>query len=470
MTSTRRNLMLGSAAAAAAAAAAAGLAGSRAIAAPADPWAQARAILARIRPPRIPRRDFPITAFGARPGGMNNREAFRRAVQAAHAAGGGRVVVPPGEWLTGAIALKSRVELHVARGARLKFSRDPADYLPLVLTRHEGLELMNYSPFIYAYGQSDIAVTGEGVLDGQADAEHWWSWARRGEPGSINASAVYAPGDRKRLDEMAEAGVPVAQRVFGAGHTIRPVFIQPYRCRNVLVEGLSIVASPMWEVNPVECTNVIVRGLKISSLGPNNDGCDPESCRDVLIEDCAFATGDDCIAIKSGRNADGRRLKVPTENVIIRRCLFNDGHGGMTLGSEITGGVRNVFVEDCRMDSPRLDIALRFKNNAMRGGVLENIYIRNVQVGQVARAVIAIDYNYQEGPNGPYRPVFNNLIVERVTAGRSGRALDLQGFANAPIRNVTLRDCDFGQTAQPDIVRHVEGLKLIRVRENGRTV
>lgn len=424
-------------------------------------WAQADAILARIRPPSIPRRDFPITRYGGRPGGEADcTRAIAAAVAAAARAGGGRVVVPPGVWLTGAVHLKSRVELHVAKGATLKFSREPSAYLPAVLTRYEGVELINYSPFIYALGQHDIALTGAGTLDGQADADHWWNWARRKPPGVAD--------DRRRLTEMAERGAPVEQRVFGAGSTIRPQFVQPYRCRNVLVEGLTIVGSPMWEIHPVECVNVIIRGLKIRSHGPNNDGCDPESCRDVLIENCVFDTGDDCIAIKSGRNADGRRLNRPTENVIIRDCQMMDGHGGVTLGSEVTGGVRNVFVERCKMDSPRLDIAIRFKNNAMRGGTLENIHVRDIAVGQVAKAVIAIDYNYQEGAKGPFVPVFRNLVIERLVSGRSPRALDLQGFPHAPIRGVTLRDCAFDGVGGPDIVKHVEGLTFDNVHINGQ--
>ena len=426
-----------------------------------DAWQEADAILARIKPPTIPRRDFPITRFGAKPGGEADcAKAIAAAVAAASKAGGGRVVVPVGVWLTGAVHLKSRVELHVAKGATLKFSRDPAAYLPAVLTRHEGVELINYSPFIYALDQHDIALTGEGTLDGQADADYWWNWVKRKPPGVVD--------DRKRLTEMAEKGVPVEQRVFGAGTTIRPMFVQPYRCRNVLIEGLTIVGSPMWEIHPVACENVIVRGLKIHSHGPNNDGCDPESCRDVLIEKCVFDTGDDCIAIKSGRNADGRRLNRPTENVIIRDCEMKDGHGGVTLGSEITGGVRNVFVERCRMDSPRLDIAIRFKNNAMRGGTLENIHVRDLVVGQVAKAVITIDYNYQEGANGPFTPVFRNLVVERLVSGKSSRALDLQGFPAAPIRGVTLKDCVFDGVAQPDIIKHVESLTFENVRINGQ--
>lgn len=448
---TRRTLM--------AAATAVGLAPPLVAQAAADPWDEARAILRRIKPPSIPRRDIPITRFGA-VAGADCTTAIAQAIAAASRAGGGRVVVPAGEWRTGAIRLKSRVELHVVKGATLKFSRDPSAYLPAVLTRHEGIELINYAPFIYALDEHDIALTGQGTLDGQADADHWWNWSRRGAAGQIS--------DRQRLGEMGEAGTPVAQRVFGAGHTIRPNFVQPYRCRNVLIEGLTIVASPMWEIHPVECVNVIVRGLQIHSHGPNNDGCDPESCRDVLIEDCVFDTGDDCIAVKSGRNAEGRRLNIPNENIIIRKCRMMDGHGGVTLGSEITAGVRNVFVEQCTMDSPKLDIALRFKNNAMRGGTLENIHVRRIAVGQVAHAVIAIDYNYGEGANGSFTPVFRNLVVEKLWSGKSERVLDLQGYAEAPIEGVTLRDCVFENAAKPDVISHVHGLKFERVVVNGK--
>jgi polygalacturonase len=422
-------------------------------------WAEADAILARIKAPAIPRRDFAIAAFGARPGG-DCTAAIASAIEAAHGAGGGRVVVPSGVWLTGAIHLRSRVELHVAKGATLRFSRDPNAYLPVVLTRHEGIELMNYSPFIYAYGEEDIALTGEGTLDGHGDAEHWWNWARRAPAGAVS--------DRARLAEMGEQGIPVDQRIFGAGKTIRPNFVQPYRCRNVLIEGLTVIASPMWEIHPVECANIIVRGLTINSHGPNNDGCDPESCRDVLIEDCVFDTGDDCIAIKSGRNAEGRRLKVPTENVVIRNCRMKDGHGGVTLGSEITAGVRNVFVENCTLDSPNLDNALRFKNNAMRGGALENIYFRRITVGEVAGAVINVDYSYQEGSNGPYTPVFRNMVVEGLTSRKSKRALNLQGYANAPLRDIKLVDCAFDNSGEVGSLRHVTGLRAERVTMNGQ--
>jgi polygalacturonase len=226
----------------------------------------------------------------------------------------------------------------------------------------------------------------------------------------------------------------------------------------------------MWEIHPVLSTNVTVRGVRISSHGPNNDGCDPESCTDVLIKDCYFDTGDDCIAIKSGRNADGRRLKAPSQNIVVQGCEMKDGHGGVTIGSEISGGVRNVFAENCRMDSPNLDHALRVKNNAMRGGLLENFYFRNINIGQVAHAAITIDFNYEEGEKGKFTPVMRNFVVSDLRSGKSKFALDVQGFKNAPIYDLRLQNCTFDKVESPSIVKNVENLVLENVRLNGKVV
>lgn len=436
----------------------------------ADAWAQVPQILKRIKPPRFAKRDFLITKFGAEAGGKSDStEAIRKAIEACSKAGGGRVVVPAGTFLTGAIHLKSNVNLHVSDGATLKFSQNPKDYLPLVFSRWEGMELMNYSPFIYAFEQKNIAVTGGGTLDGQGDNTHWWPWKGQERYGWKRGDADQKKA-RKSLEEMTERGLPVAERIFGEGHYLRPQFIQPYRCTNVLIEGVTIKNSPMWEINPVLCTNVIVRKVNIATHGPNNDGCDPESCTDVLIEDCLFDTGDDCIAIKSGRNADGRRLGVPSQNIIIRNCTMKEGHGGITVGSEISGGVRNVFAENCRLDSPNLDHALRVKNNRMRGGLLENLYFRNIQVGQVAHAVITIDFNYEEGERGKHTPVVRNFVVENLKSGRSKYALDVQGFGSAPIYGLRLKDCTFENVERGSVASNLKDTALENVRVNGKII
>jgi polygalacturonase len=267
---------------------------------------------------------------------------------------------------------------------------------------------------------------------------------------------------------MSERGVPVGDRVFGEGSYLRPNFIQPYRCQNVLIEGVSIINAPMWHIHPVLCTNVTIRGLTIRSHGRNNDGCNPESCRDVLIEQCVFDTGDDCIALKSGRNADGRRLHTPIENVVIRECEMRDGRSGIAIGSEISGGARNIFVERCRMTSPQLNRVLRFKTNAARGGTIEHVAIRDITVGQVADAIVAADFLYEEGDNGAFTPILRDVDISRVTSQQSKYAFYVRGFARSPVTDIRVSDCTFDGVERADVFEAVRDLVLSNVRVNGQ--
>ena len=431
-------------------------------------WDRVPDILPRIAPPTFPDRTFDITTFGARDNGTADAtEAIRRAVAACAAAGGGRVLVPAGRFLTGPIHLASRVNLHLDDDATLVFVTDPQAYLPLVLTRFEGMELWNYSPLIYAIDATGVAVTGGGTLDGQADVDHWWPWkgawkdvpARPGQPTQLPA--------RQRLADMVEAGVPVSDRIFGDGAYLRSSFIQPYRCQNVLVEGVTIINSPMWEIHPVLCRNVTVRDVHIRTHGPNNDGCNPESSRDVLIERCTFDTGDDCIALKSGRNAEGRRLARPAEDVVIRDCVMRDGHGGVVIGSEASGGARHIFAERCRMDSPQLDRALRFKTNSVRGGIIEHVYLRDITVGQVAEAVVTADFFYEEGDSGAFPPMLRDVELRNVTSQKSRYGLLLRGYAHAPITDVRVIDCRFDGVTDGDRIEAVRDLAFTNTRVNG---
>jgi len=414
-------------------------------------------ILQRIVPPQFPARDFDITQSGAVGDGTKDcTVALAQAIDACAAAGGGRVVVPAGIFLTGAIHLKSNVELHLAAtNSILKFSTDPNAYLPAVFTRFEGIECYNYSPLIFALGQKNVAITGAGTLDGQADDSTWLAWKGRKGGGAGTQTAA-----RKRLDDMNNQNAPVAQRRFGNGDFLRPDFIQFQRCENVLIAGVKIRRSPMWEIHPLLCTNVTVRGVDIFSHGANNDGCDPESCRDVLIEKCIFDTGDDCIAIKSGRNNDGRRVGIPSVNLVIRDCTMRDGHAGTAIGSEISGSCSNVFVENCEMSSPNLVCALRLKSNAMRGGVLQNIFMRNVNVGLVKDSVLQIDFLYEEGAQGVFNPVARNVVLENITVAQTPRVLNVRGFPAATIRGVRIYNSTFKQVKKPDVVLNAD-VKLV---------
>jgi polygalacturonase len=428
---------------------------------------EADAIAARVRPPRFPDRAFPITGYGAAGDGRTDcTAAIARAVADCHAAGGGRVTVDEGTYATGAIRLRSGVDLHLRAGATLAFSRDPAAYLPPVLTRFQGVETYGYSPLIYAHGEQNIAVTGAGVLDGRADEDHWWTWSGQEEFG-------WRPGmpcqedDWPALWRQAERGDRVEDRVYAEGSHFRPNFLETYRCRNVLIEGVTFLRSPMWVMHPVLCENVLVQDVTVDSIGPNNDGCDPESCRDVVIRRCTFNAGDDCIAIKSGREADGRRVNVPSENILIEDCVMEHRYGAITLGSDMTGGIRNVFARRCRIGGPGLYFGLYIKTNSVRGGFAENIQLDDVTVTHLTKEFLTCDFYRGEGDTGGYPPRVTDIGVRRVTVDSARRAVLAHGYPHAPIRDLRLAGCAFGELAEEDRIENVEGLVLDEVTRPG---
>jgi polygalacturonase len=426
-----------------------------------DPWQQADEIVARIVAPKFPARRFRITDFGAVNDGKTlATAAFRDAIAACHTAGGGLVEVPPGAYLTGAIHLRSNVNLHLLEDAVIRFSTQPEHYLPAVFTRFEGVEYFGYSPLIYAYKQQNIAVTGRGILDGQASEATWWDWAKRARSAEAGAKS-----SRDALFESGEAGVDVALRRFSAGHFLRPPLFQAYRCRNVLIEDVTVHRSPFWLLHPVLSESVTVRGVHLHSKGPNSDGCDPESCRDVLIENCVFDTGDDCIAIKSGRNNDGRRLAVPAENIVIRNCHMQAGHGGVVVGSEVSGGVRNVYADNNVMSSPDLERGIRIKTNAVRGGVVENIYVRSTTIGEVQEAIV-VDFYYEEGEAGKYDPVVRNIEIRDMICQHAKKAFSIRGFGRAPIRDLRLIRVVIKRADEIGPIEHVDRLDLDAVTIN----
>ncbi len=433
------------------------VAGKAAVQAASRAWNQVPEILKRIVPPHFPARDFVITNYGAVGDGKTDcTKAFGEAIAACNKAGGGRVVVPPGTFLTGAIHLKSNVNLHLAKGATIKFSTDPQKFLPVVFTRYESTEVINYSPFIYAFEQENIAITGQGVLDGQGSASVWYKWKTEGVQ------------DAKRLVEMGDNGIPVEKRVFGGGHHLRPNFVQPVRCRNVLIEGVRIVDSPMWVLNPLYCTNVTIRGVTVDTAGPNTDGCDPESSVNVLIKDCSFSDGDDCIAIKSGRDVDGRRVGIPCQNVVIQNCVFKNGHGGVTAGSETSGGIKNVFAEHCHFDSPNLDMAMRLKTGMTRGGYIENMYIRNCAV-KTAKVGIYMTMRYSGTLNGHSMPVIRNIDIRNCTFDTLlKQPIVIEGFSDTVrIADVTISECKFLKAEDKSVITNAANVYVVNCPGSG---
>jgi len=574
-----------------------------------DPWKAAAGIAQRLaHPVKFRKVDYVVTDFGAAPcklapvkawisfedqamvqtpapDAQDCYAAIRSAIEKCHAEGGGRVVIPKGDWYcAGPIVLLSNVNVHLARGAHVYFSNEPADYAKygdvdcgpngkLVVSRWQSNDCLNFASMIYAHNQDNIALTGDdwtAILDGQGGvpfagrADCWWTW--KGKNATINAVAQdkspnYVPGklaqnqvnelnpkslaevapglaeekrlliqgdgDKWRADDaylpaLSEAGVPLAKRVFGLGHYLRPPMIQLIGCTNVLLEGYQVMHTPFWQHHPVACRNLTIRNVHANSLGPNSDGFDPEACDTVLVEGCQFNTGDDCIAIKAGKNLDTQY--GPSQNIVIQKCTMQSGHGAVTLGSEMAGGIQNVYAQDLVFENMNwatnpLNTAIRLKTNMNRGGFLRNFYVRNVSipngvqtspsfyaslpgspiasrtVATAAGAVVTFDCDYTpRADNVRVRPPeVRNVHISRVKVGnvrtKDGAlascfqafvvlgpvASDYNGPAPAPavlpVRDVTITDCDFGtpvNAAQPWYTYNVRGLKLANVTIAGK--
>lgn len=562
-------------------------------AAAADPWLRAQAIIERCaRPLAFRQEDFPITAYGAAPCRLVEVEGFlthehkgtlrtpapsspdchgaiAAAIAACHAAGGGRVLIPAGNWYcAGPMVLRSNVHVHLDTGAQLFFSANPAHYArhgdydcgangKLVLSRWQGNDCLNFSPLVYAYGQHNIALTGadwSSILNGQGGvpfeggSDCWWDWkGRRRDAGSATEVAVnprnaplqtLAPAlgeaeraliegegtrwrtDSRYLPALSEAGVPPERRVFGIGHYLRPCMIELIGCSNVLLQGYQVNGAPFWLHHPVNCRNVHIRQVNMDSMGPNSDGFDPEACDGVLVDSCTFNTGDDCIAIKSGKNRDTRH--GPTRNIVIQHCVMNSGHGAVTLGSEMAGGIEHVYAQhlefrNLNWASDALNTAIRMKTNMNRGGYLRHFYVRDVAipngvqtvpayykplpgmplaqpVASTAGAVITIDCDYTPGDDAVRTrpPEVSDIDIAGITVGNvaidGGRYSCYQamvllgpvassyngpaGAAILPLRRIRIHDCDFGtprNAAQPWFLHNVRELVLSKVVVAGKT-
>lgn len=565
--------------------------------APPDPWQRANDIIARFATPLVFRKeDFDVTAYGAKPaalmevpgqvaslvdgmldtpapGSPDCYPAIAAAIAACHAKGGGRVVIPKGEWYcAGPIVLRSNVHVHLAAGARVHFSANPEHYArhgahdcgangKLVLSRWQGNDCLNYSPMVYAIDQQNIALTGEdwtSILNGQGGVpfepgfaqqpECWWDWKGRGKPvrtrTEVAANPANAPLDRvvpgidprlqasiqgsddrwqtdsRYLPALSEAGVPVERRVFGHGHYLRPCMIELIGCSKVLLQGYQVNAAPFWLHHPVNCRDLVIRRVNMESLGPNSDGFDPEACDGVLVDECHFNNGDDCIAIKAGKNRDTQH--GPTRNIVIQRCVMNSGHGGVTLGSEMAGGIEHVYAQQLDFrnthwkDDP-LNTAIRLKTNMNRGGFLRHLYVRDVTlpngvalepglykplagahelkqpVASSAGAIITIDCDYVPGDDTMRSrpPQVSDIDIRNVrtknVATDKGQFSCYQAFVLLgpvassfngkpgtpipPIARVRISDSDFGtpaNTSQPWFVHNAVDITLDNVTIAGK--
>ncbi|HEX2559618.1 glycoside hydrolase family 28 protein [Phenylobacterium sp.] len=405
-------------------------------------WTMAEAIPSQIEAPRIPRRDFPVA--GPADGRADARPAIMAAIAQASRAGGGRVVLGPGVWLSkGPVHLKSRIELHVGAGAMLLFSADTGDYLPVVKTRWEGTEMMGYSPLIYARDVEDVAITGPGVIDGNAQSG-FHAWAKAAET------------DFQRLRKMGFTSVPLAKRVFGRGTRLRPSMIQILGGKRVKLEGYTVRNSPFWVNHLVYVDQAVVRGLNVESMFPNNDGIDVDSSSRVLIEDNVFRTGDDSVVVKSGRDLDGRAIGRPSEYVLVRN---NDmgGEDGIALGSEMSGGIRHVFFTDNVLRKGAS--AIRFKANLDRGGVVEHVRVRRMKVEDFA-TLFWFQLNYPGELGGNFPATYRDIVFEDFEVQNVGVVFEGRAPAAAPLKGVLLKDVVIASAKTPLVLENVEALRF----------
>lgn len=374
-----------------------------------DPWKNIELTIKSLFQTKFKDKTYNINDFGAVADGKTlNTSAFEKAIKTCAENGGGKVLVPNGKYLTGAIHLESNVNLHLEDNAEILFSLNPKKY-PIVHTSWEGTEVMNYSPLIYAKNKTNIAITGKGILNGQADSTNWWIWSGgKGYGWKKGIPSQNDPANREVLVDMAEKGIPVAERIFGEGRYLRPNFIEFFECNTVLVKDITVINSPFWILHPIKTNNIII-----------------------------------------------------------------DGHGGVVIGSEISAGVNNVFVENCVMDSPNLDRAIRIKTNSKRGGLIENIFVRNLEVGTVKECVLLVTmfYNVYGSQTGNFIPTVRNINLENVTVKNSGKfGVLAEGYAESPVENITLKNVKIEKADSVYSLKNVKNINFINTYINGKKV
>jgi polygalacturonase len=451
-----------------------------------------------VKAPQIPDHTFNLSDYGAVGDGQTkNTKAFADAIEACTKAGGGRVVVPAGMWLTGAIELKSNLDLHLEKGAVIQFSEDYDDY-PLIQSTWEGRPRVQCMSPLYGLNLENIAITGEGIIDGAGQAwrpvkkskmtdSQWKELVKSG--GVLNkAGDMWWPteealnGPQIMASLMRKEGVTL-QDYAKVRSYLRPVMVALIQCKNVMLDGPTFQNSPAWNIHPLLCENMIVRNINVRNpwYSQNGDGLDLESCWNVIVSNCCFDVGDDAICLKSGRDAYGRQRGKPSENMIITDCTVYHGHGGFVVGSEMSGGVRNIFVRNCTFMGT--DVGLRFKSTRGRGGVVENIFIEDIRMTNIATE--AIRFNMYYGGQAPVpdddsqvqdssaqrevfpinegTPQFWKISCKNIICRGAAGAVLLQGLPEMPIRDIELENVSIS-AGTGLICNDAEQIKLTNVR------
>lgn len=413
-------------------------------------------ILARIVAPEFPAQNFNINQFGALADSTTNaKPAIDEAIQACAQAGGGSVIIPAGIYfLDGPIHLESNINLHLEEGAVLRFSSTPASYLPVVKSSWEGTLLYNYSPLIYAYGKENIAITGKGTIDGEG-SKLFASWHGKQKPSQLLSR------------EMNHNGTPVEERIFGEGHFLRPQLVQLYECKNILIEDITVEDSPFWCIHLLMCENATLRGLHYDAQNKNNDGIDPEYSKDILIEDITFNNNDDNVAIKAGRDNEGRAMQRPSENIIIRNCRFKGLHA-VVMGSEMSSGVRNVYVEDCSY-AGYVKRGIYLKSNPDRGGTISNLFVKNVQFGEVLDCFMVTTNYHNEGSGFPTD--IHSVYLENVHCKKANNyGIYIKGLEAKAVHDFSFRNFTVDSAGRGVFVDHAKNIELENVQVNGETI
>lgn len=404
-----------------------------------------------------------------------NTKLINQTIERLNKQGGGTLFFPSGTYLTGPIHMKSNITLELEAGATLLFSTNFDDYLPFVEVRHEGVMMKSFSPLIYAVDAENITIKGEGTIDGQGKA--WWDEFFKvlidlRDNGKRNINK-YQPMFEKEND-VAKIASETNEDWHGTldRRFFRPPFIQPIRCKNVRIEGIKIINSPFWTVNPEFCENVTVDGVTIHNVpSPNTDGINPESCRNVHISNCHISVGDDCITIKSGRDLQARKLAAPCENITITNCTMLSGHGGVVIGSEMSGSVRRVTISNCVFEGT--DRGIRLKSTRGRGGVVEDIRVSNIVMNNIQKEAIVFNLKYSKMPQEPKSertPVFRNIHISGVTVVDVNTPIKIVGLEEAPISDIILRDIHIKDGKQPNVFENCKNIKMDNVIVNGEVV